>query len=139
MNTPASATERTVRIQIDGAPMDVPRGSTIAAALGTGTVRRSVSGQPRAPLCGMGVCHECRVQVGGVQQLACMTPCAEGQVVDTRPARLRAVPATEACDRSCDLLVVGAGPAGLQAALAAAPSGMRITLLDDNPTPGGQV
>jgi len=87
----------------------------------------------------MGVCHECRVQVGGVQQLACMTPCAEGQVVDTRPARLRAVPATEACDRSCDLLVVGAGPAWLQAALAAAPSGMRITLLDDNPTPGGQV
>lgn len=141
MNTPVSATKPTVRIQIDGAPMNVPRGSTIAAALGTGTARRSVSGRPRAPLCGMGVCHECRVQVDGVQQLACMTPCAEGQVVDTRPARLRAVPtaATEARDQRCDLLVVGAGPAGLQAALAAAPSGMRITLLDDNPAPGGQV
>ena len=36
---------------------------------------------------------------------------------------------------SCDLLIVGAGPAGMAAALAAAPSGARITLLDDNPAP----
>lgn len=141
MNTATSSAMHTVRIQIDGTPMDVPRGSTIAAALGTGGARRSVSGQPRAPLCGMGVCHECRVQVDGVQQLACMTPCGEGQVIDTRPARLQALPtaATEADGQHCDLLVVGAGPAGLQAALAAAPSGMRITLLDANPAPGGQV
>lgn len=40
---------------------------------------------------------------------------------------------------SCDLLIVGAGPAGMASALAAAPSGARITLLDDNPTPGGQI
>ena len=40
---------------------------------------------------------------------------------------------------SCDLLIIGAGPAGMAAALAAAPSGARITLLDDNPAPGGQI
>ena len=40
---------------------------------------------------------------------------------------------------SCDVLIVGAGPAGMAAALAAAPSGARITLLDDNPAPGGQI
>lgn len=40
---------------------------------------------------------------------------------------------------SCDLLVIGAGPAGMAAALAAAPGGARITLLDDNPAPGGQI
>ncbi|PAU64577.1 FAD/NAD(P)-binding oxidoreductase [Pseudomonas sp. PIC25] len=39
----------------------------------------------------------------------------------------------------CDLLIVGAGPAGMAAALAAAPSGARIVLLDDNPAPGGQI
>ncbi len=38
-----------------------------------------------------------------------------------------------------DLLIVGAGPAGLSAALAAAPSGARITVLDDNIAPGGQI
>jgi NADPH-dependent 2,4-dienoyl-CoA reductase/sulfur reductase-like enzyme len=38
-----------------------------------------------------------------------------------------------------DLLIIGAGPAGMNAALAAAPSGARIVLLDDNPLPGGQI
>mgnify|MGYP001222457750 FL=1 len=39
----------------------------------------------------------------------------------------------------CDLLIVGAGPAGMAAALAAAPSGMAITIVDDNIHPGGQI
>ena len=39
----------------------------------------------------------------------------------------------------CDILIIGAGPAGLAAALAAAPSGAAITLVDDNPQPGGQI
>src|SRR5437773_2202689 len=39
----------------------------------------------------------------------------------------------------CDLLIVGAGPAGMAAALAAAPTGAAITLIDDNPAPGGQI
>lgn len=38
-----------------------------------------------------------------------------------------------------DLLIIGAGPAGMAAALAAAPSGVRIVMLDDNPLPGGQI
>lgn len=38
-----------------------------------------------------------------------------------------------------DLLIIGAGPAGMAAALAAAPSGARIAVLDDNPSPGGQI
>ncbi|MES2821330.1 MAG: FAD/NAD(P)-binding oxidoreductase [Pseudomonadota bacterium] len=42
-------------------------------------------------------------------------------------------------DQHVDLLIVGAGPAGMAAALAAAGSGVRIVLLDDNPAPGGQI
>lgn len=38
-----------------------------------------------------------------------------------------------------DLLIIGAGPAGMAAALAAAPRGLSIALLDDNPLPGGQI
>lgn len=38
-----------------------------------------------------------------------------------------------------DLLIIGAGPAGMAAALAAAPCGLSIVLLDDNPLPGGQI
>ncbi|MCA0392516.1 MAG: NAD(P)/FAD-dependent oxidoreductase [Proteobacteria bacterium] len=39
----------------------------------------------------------------------------------------------------CDVAVVGAGPAGLSAARAAASAGARVVLLDPQPRPGGQV
>src|SRR5580700_3523149 len=38
-----------------------------------------------------------------------------------------------------DVVVVGAGPAGIAAAVAAARSGARTALVDDNPAPGGQI
>ncbi|WP_337263806.1 MULTISPECIES: FAD/NAD(P)-binding oxidoreductase [unclassified Serratia (in: enterobacteria)] len=42
-------------------------------------------------------------------------------------------------DFECEVLIIGAGPAGLAAARAAAESGKRIVVLDDNPRPGGQI
>lgn len=42
-------------------------------------------------------------------------------------------------DENCDLLVIGAGPAGLAAAAMAAGHGLRTIVLDERPTPGGQV
>src|SRR5271166_5354440 len=39
----------------------------------------------------------------------------------------------------CDVLIVGAGPAGLAAALAASASGTRVVLCDENPVPGGSL
>jgi sarcosine oxidase subunit alpha len=39
----------------------------------------------------------------------------------------------------CDVLIVGAGPAGLAAALAASASGARVVVCDENPTPGGSL
>ncbi|MGH8302544.1 MAG: FAD-dependent oxidoreductase, partial [Steroidobacteraceae bacterium] len=38
-------------------------------------------------------------------------------------------------DESTDLLIVGAGPAGISAALTAAGRGVRVTLIDENPVP----
>lgn len=38
-----------------------------------------------------------------------------------------------------DLVVIGAGPAGLAAAYRAAQNGLRVTVVDDNPTAGGQI
>lgn len=42
-------------------------------------------------------------------------------------------------NRRYDIVVIGAGPAGLAAATEAAASGARIGLIDDNPRPGGQI
>lgn len=39
----------------------------------------------------------------------------------------------------CEVLIVGAGPAGMAAALAAAESGGQVRMIDDNPHPGGQI
>lgn len=39
----------------------------------------------------------------------------------------------------CDVLVVGLGPAGLSAALAAAKTGKRVMVCDEHPTPGGSL
>src|SRR5689334_23804873 len=42
-------------------------------------------------------------------------------------------------DHVCDVLVVGAGPAGMAAAWRAAQSGLRVCVIDDNPATGGQI
>jgi D-hydroxyproline dehydrogenase subunit alpha len=38
-----------------------------------------------------------------------------------------------------DILIVGAGPAGIAAAVTAASCGVQVTVIDDNPEPGGQI
>jgi len=74
-------------LYIDGQPIRVKAGSSVAAALrvagGMGVARTSVTGQPRAPFCGMGVCQECRVRIDGRCGLACQTVCADGMRVET--------------------------------------------------------
>ena len=45
----------------------------------------------------------------------------------------------ERMNAHCDVLVVGAGPAGLSAALAAANRGSRVILVDDQTEPGGDL
>ena len=75
-----------VRIQVNGTAVEVAAGSSVAAAIAQLGLpfRRSVKGQWRAPLCGMGVCFECRVRIDGVgQQRSCMLPAREGMQVFT--------------------------------------------------------
>ncbi len=76
-----------IEVRVNGRPCPVPEGSTVAAAIARADVvafRRSVHGRPRAPLCGMGVCFECRVTIDGrPQSLACQTPCRDGMEVAT--------------------------------------------------------
>ncbi|WP_332610562.1 FAD-dependent oxidoreductase [Achromobacter sp. ESBL13] len=133
------------RIQLDGRPMRVEPGSSVAAALAArspGNSRVSVSGEKRAAFCGMGVCHECRVLIDGRLRLACQTRCQEGMRVDTvleHSTPPGVAPRHDAAANACDLLIIGAGPAGMSAALAAAPSGRAIVLVDDNAAPGGQI
>ncbi|MBV8123284.1 MAG: (2Fe-2S)-binding protein [Burkholderiaceae bacterium] len=76
----------TLALILDGQTLQVPAGITVAAALAQrppGCSRVSVSGEKRAPFCGMGICHECSVLINGRRQLACQTLCANDMRVDT--------------------------------------------------------
>ena len=77
-----------IELRLNGRSLRVAAGTTIAAALalgGDGSSRTSVSGQRRAPVCGMGICQECRVTIDGQRRLACQTLCREGMQVETLP------------------------------------------------------
>ena len=75
-----------VKMTIDGAEVNVQAGATVAAAIliGRSGFRRSVQGELRGPVCGMGVCFECRATVDGQPQLrTCQRLCENGMVVNT--------------------------------------------------------
>ena len=76
-----------VRITVDGRRVEAEAGATLLAALwnaGVLALRRSVIGEPRGPLCGMGTCFECRVTVDGVtHRRACREPVRDGMEVRT--------------------------------------------------------
>jgi predicted molibdopterin-dependent oxidoreductase YjgC len=88
MRAPASSDNEYVRVSVDGKTVEVPTHTTVAAAMvlahGIQGTRLSVNGEPRAALCGMGVCQECRVRVDGrAHVLACQTLCRDGMIVCT--------------------------------------------------------
>jgi aerobic-type carbon monoxide dehydrogenase small subunit (CoxS/CutS family) len=75
-----------VLMTINGLPVEVAPGTTVAVAvMSAGWVcRRSVSGTPRGPLCGMGICYECRLTINGQPHCrSCQVLCEAGMDVRT--------------------------------------------------------
>jgi len=149
-----------VTFTFDGRPIEAIAGESIASALAahgllgfsephpasaTHTVRPARTGL----YCGMGACFACVVTINGrAGQRACLAKVEGGEKVrSTLPSGrpddplqpLGAVPArAELAERAADILVVGAGPAGLSAALAARRCGASVVLLDERAASGGQ-
>ena len=73
-------------VTVNGATVVVPPGATVAVAviLAGQACRISVSGEPRGPLCGMGICFECRVAIdGNLHARSCQTLCRQGMDINT--------------------------------------------------------
>jgi sarcosine oxidase subunit alpha len=77
----------TVQLKINGTAVRVSDGSTVAVAVmqsGQSMFRRSATGEARGPLCGMGICFECRVAIDGQEHCrSCQILCREGMEVTT--------------------------------------------------------
>jgi len=75
-----------VCLEVDGQRVEVPAGANVAAAVALVTpwFRRSAAGTRRGPLCGMGMCFECRVCIDELShQRACMVTARDGMRVRT--------------------------------------------------------
>jgi hypothetical protein len=76
----------TITIWVNGVPVQMASESMVSAALLKAGVpcRRSVKGELRAALCGMGICFECRATVNGTpHRRTCQLVCREGMVVES--------------------------------------------------------
>ncbi len=70
-----------ITLRVNGALVCVPAGATAAVALALAghPCRIAVTGEPRGPLCGMGICFECRATVNGKpHSRTCQVLCESG-------------------------------------------------------------
>jgi sarcosine oxidase subunit alpha len=73
-------------VRVNEAQISVPAGTTVAVAMVIAgqACRVSVNGEPRGPLCGMGICYECRVTINGVPHCkGCQVLCEAGMQIRT--------------------------------------------------------
>jgi NADPH-dependent 2,4-dienoyl-CoA reductase/sulfur reductase-like enzyme/Fe-S-cluster-containing hydrogenase component 2/bacterioferritin-associated ferredoxin len=132
-----------------GNPVSALKGEVISSALIADGIEcfghHSKDGAPQGIFCANGQCSHCLVIADGVPVKACMTLPREGMdvwPVEGLPRLLEDDNPTqpvEVADISTDVLIAGAGPAGLNAALELAKSGVEVILCDDKPEIGGKL
>ena len=156
-----------VQVTVDGRRVTALAGQTVAAVLLSNrrdswrTTR--VDARPRGVFCGIGACHDCLVVVNGIPDIrACQRTIHEGDVVTAQsgavlpqppgpgeaPGPASTAPPAAAVSpqpltpgqppQAAEVVVVGAGPAGIAAALAAADAGVEVVLIDSGRAVGGQ-
>lgn len=76
-----------IELTINNKTVFVGKGASVAVAIlasEVGHFRSSATGEPRFPVCGMGICFECRVTIDGTShQRSCQTLAENGMIVQT--------------------------------------------------------
>ncbi len=138
---------RPISFRFDDQEISALEGETVGAALSAAghlAFRCTRSGNPRGLHCGIGACFDCLVTIDGrAGERACLVAARDGMEVSSafpgHFAPLATAPAAaEPAEERPDILVIGAGPAGLSAATAAREAGAGVIVLDEREKPGGQ-
>ncbi|MEV6410902.1 FAD-dependent oxidoreductase [Kribbella sp. NPDC051718] len=157
-----------ITITIDGQPVKALPGQSVAAALmadGRDSWRRTRGGgRARGVFCGIGACFDCLVVVNGLPDVrACQRTVRPADEITTHQGAVLPSPGAPRGDFVLDVsvleearrsggaqgalgngvqvapvVVVGAGPAGMSAAVAAADAGSAVLLVDAGASAGGQ-
>ncbi len=133
----------------EGTKVKAYEGETIAAALyANGLVKFTESkhrARPRGFFCAIGKCSSCIMKVDGIPHVrTCVTPVEEGMKVE-RHGALPEFPkevvsrSPDPIHRDVDVAIVGAGPAGLSAAIVLARYGVDVHVIDEGERQGGQL
>jgi len=140
--------EKKITFSFDGKKITGFTEDSIASAIhaaGITTFSHSLRyNRPRGFFCGIGKCSSCLMQVNGIPNVrTCITPIQEGMTIQsqnqtgsppTAPFRT-----TTKKKLQTHIVIIGAGPAGMSAGLAAAKQGAHVLLVDENPRLGGQL
>jgi sarcosine oxidase subunit alpha len=128
-------------------PLKAYSGETVAAALhaaGITTLSKSLKyGRPRGFFCGIGKCSSCLMRINGIPDVrACIQLVEDGMTVESQETKelpSKTFPLCNVETKKADVLIVGAGPAGLSAGIEAGRRGAKTLLIDENPMMGGQL
>jgi len=133
----------------NGEKMTGYEGEMISSALIAGGIHifghHHKDNSPQGIFCANGQCSQCLVIVDGLAVKSCMTPLREGLIVQSVEG-LPNLPADDSIfqpgkisTKKVDVLIIGAGPAGLAAAIELGKLGAKTLVIDDKDRPGGKL
>jgi len=146
---PIPENRKAVKFRFNDIELEGLEGEVVSSALMAHGYRQLAIHQrgdtPQGLFCANGQCSHCTLIIDGLPQKSCVTPLHAGMDIKT----LRHLPRIPIDHRplkkfiprelTCDVLVVGGGPAGLTATLELARLGHSVILADDKAKLGGKL
>ncbi|MBT3221270.1 MAG: FAD-dependent oxidoreductase [Proteobacteria bacterium] len=133
----------------EGQRLEARPGEMISSALFAAGIHifghHSRDDAPLGMFCANGQCAQCTVVANGVAVKSCMVPVTKDMVVEpcsglpSLPEISEQPPITPTQTRAVAVLIIGAGPAGLSAAIELGKKGVDVLLVDDKDRPGGKL